>query len=922
MCLVYIDMMRLVCPGNNLADGDFEYYVLGEFDALQIKVGCKEIRDLQRLHKDRHVNVPVRYDRQPLYMYTPVDVKDVTIFNRDGALANTPMVISLFQLDDHTSAFYASGPEEIRSAFQEKIELIKTENPESDFSKFEYDVFWCLGASDCVVVFRDENLENIGKVLFSLRTFSKGFIRVLSTCSHFAYPKAGIIEKWLEMNQKTQLITLANTSYGCSDIGQFNNGNMNMKSFLFGEWDHMAAWDAPKTIEADFYNTYCISGITNNDIDSPRPFRTAYTFPIIQLSEKDLKDNELKSTLSDLKYIFLDDDWIKKLEPSDPKKNVFTLLANRVRSLTDLYGDGGENGEEFLADRIQSMGDTVVGLAKHLYRLLVGRFEQDLYAFVKPVFLALGTITGNTEKRIGDLHNLYIKATKRKSRSFYMNQIAECLAGYISDTSDLLSQLQHLFSVLSVSPHTFLETYGSNMRSVAAACKLIVAYQGIVHELDRSFSPLWVSEDGTPVEAQQVTLVLPYRNISTNNMKLYAKSDPLCGLSYIQIDFTDMFDIKKAVFVLLHECGHQLQNNRIKSLYAMYYPKAVFSCLLERAFGDYYNKFEATFQKPLTKKNQELYSNVPFDFPERSEFTQIISETVDKGTCRLDKDFSDRFKKEFYAGLRGAEHELFIKNDEPRIVQDMILQYLEEKFGDIDNAHDAIGELVEWVFYVYFNIAETILEKGCYCDIRCRACVFLKSYYGKADGMAEDRMDSAFGEARRVIHEANRSVCEEYGTVFEDIYSDVLTIHLLGLSHTDGADSYLEAKNYLQLLVRMSGALQSKTITATKLLIRVLAVFNKCFGIVDVNEICRHIKELGINDDLLRSAEDEVSRIIQSKAYKFVLEFTDECLFEIHSIMQRETVKTVCRELQNLYSDSTEKTIEGIFYFWKRSTQR
>ena len=67
MCLVYIDMMRLVCPGNNLTDGDFEYYVLGEFDALQIKVGCKEIRDLQRLHKDRHINVPVRYDRQPLY---------------------------------------------------------------------------------------------------------------------------------------------------------------------------------------------------------------------------------------------------------------------------------------------------------------------------------------------------------------------------------------------------------------------------------------------------------------------------------------------------------------------------------------------------------------------------------------------------------------------------------------------------------------------------------------------------------------------------------------------------------------------------------------------------------------------------------------------------------------------------------------
>ena len=443
MCLVYIDMMRLVCPGNNLTDGDFEYYVLGEFDALQIKVGCKEIRDLQRLHKDRHINVPVRYDRQPLYMYTPADVEDVTIFSRDGALENTPMVISLFQLDDHSSALCASGPEEIRTAFQEKIELIKTGNPESDFSKFEYDVFWCLGASDCVVVFRDENLENIGKVLFSLRTFTNGYIRVLSTCSHFAYPKSGNIEKWLEMNQRSRLVTLANTSYGCSDIGQFNNGKMNMKSFLFGEWDHMAVWDAPEKNEADFYNTYCVSGITNNDTDSPRPFRTAYTFPIIQLSDKDLEENELKSALSDLKYIFQDDDWIKELEPTDPKNNVFTLLADQVRSLTDLYGDDGENGKEFLADRIQSMGDTVVGLAKHLYRLLVGRFEQDLYAFVKPVFLALGKITKNTEKRIKDLHKLYTKALKSNSRNLYLNQIAECLSGYISDTSDLLSQLQH-----------------------------------------------------------------------------------------------------------------------------------------------------------------------------------------------------------------------------------------------------------------------------------------------------------------------------------------------------------------------------------------------------------------------------------------------------------------------------------------------
>lgn len=75
MYLVYIDILRQVCPMQNQKT-DFDFFLFGGFDAMKVSLceenmELKKIEELKMLHEKRHEVVPEVYDRQPLYLYSP-----------------------------------------------------------------------------------------------------------------------------------------------------------------------------------------------------------------------------------------------------------------------------------------------------------------------------------------------------------------------------------------------------------------------------------------------------------------------------------------------------------------------------------------------------------------------------------------------------------------------------------------------------------------------------------------------------------------------------------------------------------------------------------------------------------------------------------------------------------------------------------
>lgn len=417
MSLVYIDVLRIVSPLEKLNKDLYDFYLLGGFDAMKVDLTIDSLRGLQDMQRKRHATVPIRYDRQPLYLYSNETKKNLgeTVFSRSGAYRHKPLVMTLFQLDNHKDALAQDRPLELVKTLKDCIEDECKNLP--DGGDIEFHVFLCLGESDCVVIFRGDKIADIGKLVFRLRSLQamdkdkKIQLRVLSTCSHCAFPCTDTVEsdfkQWLENDNKLQLFTMVNTSYGLRNIGAIEPLN----EFLFGEWDYRIDWiQDNQNIEknAEFYMKWVAGYLEDFDPAKPGPFRTAYTVPVIRLTQEEKANNGGSAQiLNDISYITQASKWIEKIEPNKDNRhehNRFRELEQAILEMDELYGSGARH----LAKTVVSLGGTITGLAKHLYRLLCGRFEQDLYAFVRPVFDDLLVITKDTTDKIQALYKHYV----------------------------------------------------------------------------------------------------------------------------------------------------------------------------------------------------------------------------------------------------------------------------------------------------------------------------------------------------------------------------------------------------------------------------------------------------------------------------------------------------------------------------------
>ena len=198
---VYIEILRQVSPDQPYSE--FEYFLLGGFDAM--KIGLEEnIGALKKRFEKGQESTPELFDRQPLFLYTSQNMAEIdsenSIFYRYGEYAARPLIVTLFQLDKFRLARNEEiqTPELLINAF---AKLVETEMSEQGITedRIEYQVFWNLGESDVVTIFRPSTLNILAQILHALRmkenADSQQPIRIISTSSHCAFPKPDITEK-------------------------------------------------------------------------------------------------------------------------------------------------------------------------------------------------------------------------------------------------------------------------------------------------------------------------------------------------------------------------------------------------------------------------------------------------------------------------------------------------------------------------------------------------------------------------------------------------------------------------------------------------------------------------------------------------------------------------------------------------------
>lgn len=935
MQLIYVDVLRQIIPGTDV--GEFNYFLFGGFDALKVieddaslstrRSGSpnllKDIQQLKQLHELRHETVSKASDRQPLFLYYKNEYP-TQIF--DAALETQPLVLTLFQIDK-TQIEYTEVDSMIE-VFDFQIENTRKALGIAE-SEIKYDVFWNLGESDFVVVFRSNTLSVTGKLLYALRCggIVENEVCILSTCSHFAFPnsKERLLENlkmWLRsecsVDSNTEILSLFNTCSRYNNIELIKTGDdYALDGFLFGEWDYRALHkiegelqlaDGEKVSNIDETARFLFEDVFSNILqngDRTKPtksssaYRTSYSVPIVKLS----KDEIGKGKAALFIPCDMDDgEWIEDLNTS------FSKLTKSVKVLNEVYDENCSKVVEIVI----SFGRTTIGLAKYLFRLNVARFEQDLYIYVKRVFLFLARITEENAQKLEYLHNGYNDESVEAIKSVYAKQSELVLEEYIKDTTTLISSMQHLFAVLSISPHTFLETYGTSMRSMVAACKLVVAYQGIARYLDKAFpEKLIMDEDILP---KHDFLILPYRKAASNNSLLYSFGSPKSRLSLIEIDYSSMFKIKATLFMLLHECAHTL-GDRHRWTRLQYYTCTVIKSILGYNLGEFLQDTDRTFSRPLNECRKKKESERILELPETIrkqlqnditfwigklayELTEYFIENDYYNYCVAQEEYSNAIElgNAFFEPVCAALKEYI----EDHLYTDPELEHFEERRKGLTKYMERILEACKKrAQELESTYAETL-------DPNLRAAIHLRQRYTACDDIVWEFVKTLRIDAESLV---KRGDIEMFANVFRDVYADIFAINLLKLKKED----------YIKMIPIFVGANINDMLEGTENIIRLAVVLETCFADKD---LCKALSSIHVIKRVLDNASTELARIREQTYINEILLYASYCQDDLRKKIGSLPANEMEGKqiLSQMCSEDLKDVVKGIFFFWKYST--
>ena len=971
MCkIIYLDLLQMVRPGRETLDlSFFDFYMFGSFDALKVsshsmdKDGNGDIFTLPELHrigKERRQEIPWQFDRQPMYLYTEEDAAE-DIFRTDDSYAARPLVLTLIQLRDPDLT--CNTPGDLIEAFRNRINACIDRD---GIPTVEFKVFFCLGEPDLVVAFRHDRLQDIGRLVYRIRLLNpeetagvNDGICVLSTSSHCAFPggfPANLLSKhigeWAGKEGGTRFLTLFDTSYGLDNNSKREDKGRNKglfhKEMLLGDWDYVWNWESPDA--RDLLMKHILKPVTDFNVHRPGAFRSSLSLPVIGLTDEDLTYGPSGRKLSDLPETHL-------LEDYQGENTTFSVLANLILGFSDLYG--GADRTRDLSNIVLSMQGTLNGILKHLYQLRDGRGQYDLYAFVKPAFTSLPKITRNVSDLLLKFREEYTRLPdeeKGNLRKIYIDSVSILLDTYIHDMSRLLTELQHLFSVLSISPHTYLESYGSNMRFVTASCKLLVAYQGIAYNLSSHYSMDLRKSRRRRVKAEEVMLVIPYRRILESTRVLFDCTCPENRIVYIRINSSDMLRVRKTLFLLLHECGHHILNYDFRKNRASYFFRTYAGYLLDRAFGSVYSDpLKAIQLLPLITGEELKNSKNPEKISSFSTESEHIRETIIRALCQnnklseeMEKFWKNKYKDQIY--IKNFSEPVSLDNHFLTYVKDCACTFMSEGLESLEivtreegsgrkeqSSGDALVKsmtsiLCKVIFAIFRRLAEKECENKLHDD---KYDLWYLSELKTVYSMFTDEYRCDKEKVQGIIEWICRYyflpeysiLADEVKIAFSDIYSDVFAFSILGYDKDKKNPDEMRAaaEVYLGILEEEAGFHINRELSKTHLIVRILALLEAFFGL-SKEDIIVLIKN---RHPLKEEAENLVRELMDQVGYRCLRDYTEHlCIPQIREQIEKNAaLQKDMVQLEKMYYGAEDglhaaEFMNAVYYFWKSSTQR
>ena len=960
--LLYLDVFRMTSPGETLKRKLFDFYVFGSFDAIKVETtpgeGSISISTFQELHsitKQRRGDLPAHFDEQPMHLYTPKDDAG-DIFRIDGALASQPLVLTLIQLDDYQ--IRENTPDELIDHIDKYLrELIR----EGGFGSVRHEVFFCLGEADAVVAFRACKVSDIGRLIFRLklheieskngndpdRNQNHNEYRILSASSHCAFPNAACEEtveknilEWSRVEKDIKFFTLFDTSYGLDN----NYVPGPPEAFLYnklllGEWDY--ATERGASMLPEYLARHVLRPLTDFDEAVPGSFRSAYSIPVISLQNSDLQYAKSERRPKDNPKEKLPGEYFTAAPTP------FSRLSENVRNLSDIYGASELTSK--LSGMIDSMHSTISGILKHLLQLRDGRFQYDLYAFLFPAFTALPKITENVNALIEMMQDNYSdaagkEAEKKDLKVQWHNTISVLLDNYIHDTARLLAELQHLFSVLSISPHTYLESFGSNMRSITASSKLLVAYQGIAYSLSRNF-PMELRNGGSSETANEVMLVIPYRRIKPHTRVLYDYTSPENRIVYIRFNASDMFQVQPTIFRLLHECGHHILSYDFRMERIDYYFEAYAGYLLDQAFSSIYLNPHKSIPIAITGDA---------DFPKLESNPQMVRITTSEDVIRnaiiykiresskLKEQLKQYWEKEYSenSNIKTLAEPIALQNAFSNHLADAGCYYIEARIAELEASKNEgavkdnalVKEIEALLSQVIVDFFKDVMDdeynnRIMKDDNELWSLIELRSIYRSFP--SEKRFNIAEFICRGRIRNSYRLVADNVKDVFSDIYSDIFALEMLNISRTDAKTQEEEAEKYIALLRDEAGFRLKEEFSVHHHLLRFVSVLQEYFGFSQTKADDLILNVLKLPDEDREFLKKQLMDVRTRIGFKTVLNYTQKlCIRTIRKQAENnENLKRDISKLKDMYFNSEQgknlkKLMDAVYYFWKASTHR
>ena len=919
MYFTYLDILRRVRPSTVVA-GECSFVVLGSFDTVKVVTGLNSIYEMNRIHEERQKAIDASLDRQPVFLaslgkeYHPQNNVLDPAFKEDW-----PLVLTVFQLNKPALARYPQGESIscIIGIFDEAISEYK--NTHVDFH-CHWETFWNLGESDIAVAFRVENLWELAKLQRKLRTqiFGNSELYVLSSSSHCAFPFVANsseekisqnLQEWLKREiTHTDFFTLFNTSF--IDQSMLFDVQLNGRvRFLYGEWDDAIVYDLIQPGELNKLAKQLCSNIFAHVDDNGRyMYKAAYTIPVAKFFEQDTQQQQIT-----IPQKMTDTHWISTLLVE------FSNFAEFVRNrLGEYYGT--EKIEDITV-MLESIGNSMVSIAKYLYRLYVGRFEQDIYSYIKSVFDALPFVLQGYRARIEKCLGAY---TSNRSTDRIIFSLVDEL---IHDSAELITTFQHMFTVLAVSPYTLIETYGSSMRALAAADKLFDAYQGIIAWLKHNFPDII----NTSTIGHHDILIVPYQMASSVHTLFFEQATMSYRISKIDIDYMKMFDIKSMVYLVLHECGHHL-GNRERDKRRPYVVKACIMAALEKQLGIYLNEPFEVFVKVLRKKiddnvEEKLFHDVPSEQREniKAKISQKIQASVVIFLNKLTDEIYDLAEKEprkLFENSQNCSYEnVCIEASCSSFLMNYAVYIIQNIFYDSDADTENSGKREFWERFIepyedylkksFTEIADILLFEIVQVDGDVYEASRIKTAY--ESGVLLNKMSGYIRKnAASVVWGTE---IKETFAVFADIFADMFALKILQLR---------KPHDYYKMFLSHTGSKVNEAASKRVNLMRIIAVTS--YACDNTND---YIDTPQPFLDVLKLAEPQQELVRQqwrkinnSCCLEYLLHYAEVCALSMDKMLNSisynsEKQGVECLNDMFFHVEETQKCMDSVYYFWR-----